>query len=168
LRGEWAVVTKRIIPNGDHGIVVGQWGGKYVNACRDNGEFRDVDALYCSRSNTDKLHTRYDRATLSSVDAPTQLFDLRNWSDFETIKMSLLNGTEYIFTQDLFPNQEPFKSFFNSCSADRTKLFGEGFYDGAVIFRPELAGRFRDRPEEAISFFQSELLATNEFRKLTE
>lgn len=168
VRGEWAVATKRIIPNGDHGIVVGQWGGKYVNACRDNGEFRAVDALYCSRSNTNKLHSIYDKATISSASAPSQLFDFRNWSDFEMIKISLLNGTQYIFTQDFFPNQEPFKSFFNSCSPDRTKVFGEGFYDGTIIFRPELAGRFRDRPEEARSFFESELLATREFKKLTE
>ena len=168
VRGEWAVATKRVIPNGDHGIIIGQWGGKYVNACRDNGEFRDVDALYCSRSSTGKLNSSYDRASLSSAGAPTQFFDFRNWSDFETIKISLLNGTEYIFTQDFAPNQEPFRSFFSSCSPERAKLFGEGFYKGAVIFSPDLAGRFRDRPEEAKAFFENELLATREFRKLAE
>ncbi len=167
-RGDWAVATKRIIPNGDHGVIVGQWGGKYVNACRDNGEFRDVDALYCSRSDTKKLHTNSERAIVSSVRAETQLFDFRTWTDFEMVKMSLLNGTEYIFTQDLYPNREPFKSFFESCSPDQTKVFGEGFYEGTIIFTPELADSFRDRPKEANELFEKELLATSEFVKLVE
>jgi hypothetical protein len=167
-RGNWAVATRRIIPNGDHGLIVGQWGGKYVNACRDNGEFRDIDALYCSRSDTKKLRTNYERATVSSVDAATQLFDFRNWTDFEVVKMSLLNGTEYIFTQDLYPNREPFKRFFESCAPDQTKVFGEGFYEGAVMFRPSLADSFRNRLNEAKELFENEMLATREFAKLAE